>query len=303
MRTNNPTLLALAAVALWATSCSNDNEPQAEVASKYITVSTHIGAMTRVATDGDGSQRFEADDQISVYAWTGTTANVDMGSLVVDNSVNTYDGSSWSANPQMLWLDPGTPHYFIGVYPSRDISDLTSEDFSIDPADQTASDLLVANNYDGLSSLTAPGGLVDLEFNHMMARFVVNLTFRNQWGGTPDVESVVCHATTAATVNYLTATTTARSVDGSTVTLPVTTVNRQYVSIMVPQSDFRKVVLTIDGKAYTYTNDDAAGIPLVQGKITTLNLIVGRDEIVLGNVSINDWQQGATIEDGEAQAD
>ena len=49
-------------------SCDNDND---STAAKYITVSTSIGDMTRVATNDDGSQSFENGDQISVFAWTG----------------------------------------------------------------------------------------------------------------------------------------------------------------------------------------------------------------------------------------
>ena len=39
------------------------------------------------------------------------------------------------------------------------------------------------------------------------------------------------------------------------------------------------------------------------GKYTVVNLIVGRDEITLGNVSIADWGEGENINGGEAQTD
>ena len=41
-------------------------------------------------------------------------------------------------------------------------------------------------------------------------------------------------------------------------------------------------------------------IPLEAGKYTTLNLIVGRNKIELGEVSINDWTEGTTIDGGQA---
>ncbi len=42
-------------------------------------------------------------------------------------------------------------------------------------------------------------------------------------------------------------------------------------------------------------------IKLEGGKYTVVNLIVGRDEITLGNVSIADWGEGENINGGEAR--
>ena len=43
----------------------------------------------------------------------------------------------------------------------------------------------------------------------------------------------------------------------------------------------------------------------MSGKVTTVNLIVGRDQITLdaseGGITIADWEAGAVITDGEAQ--
>ncbi len=46
---------------------------------------------------------------------------------------------------------------------------------------------------------------VPLTFTHVMAKLVVNLTYKNQWGGIPTVEKVaVGNAAKEATINYLT---------------------------------------------------------------------------------------------------
>ena len=44
-------------------------------------------------------------------------------------------------------------------------------------------------------------------------------------------------------------------------------------------------------------------IALESGKYTTVNLIVGRNEVTLGSVSINNWLEGSSINGGEAQTD
>jgi Na+-transporting NADH:ubiquinone oxidoreductase subunit NqrD len=131
-----------------------------------------------------------------------------------------------------------------------------------------------------------------------MAKLVVNLSYHNQWSSTPTVTSVVANAATAATINYLAASPVTASSTLANVTLTTTTANEKYTAVMVPQSTFQVITVNIDGKQYTYNNDKA--ISLESGKITTVNLIVGRDKITAKSVTINDWQEGETINGGEA---
>lgn len=298
--------IAVAALALIMAACSNEENGGANEAAKYITVSPTIGQMTRVTSDSP--QAFEAGDQISVFAWTGTAESVNTSGMVVNDAINTYDGTAtWTATPQMLWKNTTDAHYFLSVYPSRSIADFTADQYTLDVADQEKSDLLVATN---LTGLTATNNPVSLTFNHAMAKLIVNLSFRNQWGtddngdsASPTVTSVNATAMAAATVNYVTATGTVVTATGEqgAVSLPATTANTQYTSIMVPQTGFNTIAIVIDGKTYTFTH--TADIPLESGKYTTVSLIVGRNRIDLGTVSISDWTEGETITGGEAQTD
>lgn len=267
------------------------------------TVNTSIGQMTRVATDDDGSQHFEAKDAISVYAWTGKATEI--GKLLVDNSINTYDGAKWTASPQMQWADQESDHYFIGIHPARptgETIDLVADRYTLDVTQPEKNDLLVATNLEGWNILTAPGGVINLEFDHVMAKLVVNLKFRTQWGGIPTVESVKAQdAVTTATVDYLHKTVTADATPSTTLTLkkletPPTGYALSYAFILLPQPDFRTITIRIDGKDYTYSGD----IKLLGGRYTTVNLTVGRDRIELDDVTVNDWQQGEVIDGGKA---
>ena len=179
--------LAIATFCLASCHCDDDTP----TTSQYITVATSIGQMTRTTTDADGNQEFAKDDQISIYAWTGNATAVP-ADLLVNNSINTYDGAKWTASPQMLWKDMVTPYYFLGIYPNRAVTDFTADPYVLDVTNQEKSDILVAVNTgnDG-AGLTATANPVGLMFNHVMAKLVVNLQFRNQWGGTPEVESVI----------------------------------------------------------------------------------------------------------------
>lgn len=269
--------------------------------SKYITVATGIG--TRVTVNEAGEETFAEGDVISIYAWADTPPVIPAADgRVVNNSLNTLKGGVWNAEPQMLWKNPVDPHYFIGIYPATTtpVADLQAGDYSIDISDQTRSDLLVATRPEGVRSTENP---VVLEFNHVMAKLIVNLAYRSQWNGTPNVESVmILGAATTAKVNYYT-----RVVTPGTGTpdvgmpLPMVRKNERYESVIIPQTGLRTIIVRIDGKNYIYTH--ASDITLESGEYTTVNLIVGRDKVTLGDITIKDWAEGAEITGGEASSD
>lgn len=272
-------------------------------APKYITVSTDIA--TKVTTAADGTQTFTKGDKISVYAWIGDPATAPAAaSRVVDNSINTLgEDGKWTAEPQMLWKNLSDKHFFISVYPENAApeADLTKVACTVDPARQTESDILVATELNGKVADNNP---VSLTFDHVMSKVNVELSFRNQWGGTPEapvtptVESVqLGDVATDGTVNYLTKTVTPGTVRAAMV-LPQTRANTVYSSVLIPQTGIKTVVIRIDGKDFTYTH--GSDFTLEKGKYTTIKLIVGRNQIDLGDVTINGWGKGDEINGGEA---
>ncbi len=287
--------IALVVLALTLGGCKND-EPVAT--GKYITVDASIGAMTRVMTTGNAST-FEANDQISVFAWIGAADEVP-ADRVVDGAVNTYDGTKWTATPQMLWTDMNTEHYFLAVYPSHTITDFKADPYTLNTADQETSDLLIAVNNGGLKAQNNP---VQLTFDHAMAKLVVNLHFRNQWEPEgPTVESVKLEGYTTAEVDYMAKTVTGKTTgDVALNKLETAPENFEmsYSSVVIPSTDTETIRISIDNVDYEYNHETY--IPLQRGKFTTINLNVGREEITLANVTISDWEsQGDAIE-GEAQ--
>ena len=296
-------LFALMAMALTLGSCSDNENGIGGETSKYITVSTSIGNMTRVATDANGGQTFEEGDEISVYAWTGApTVAPETSERVVNNAINKLTNGSWVSTPQMLWKNNRDKHYFIGVYPTAAISDLSAGEYTFDVNKQTESDLLVAVNKDGLSYNVDEQQPVPLTFTHVMAKLVVNLTYKNQWGTEgPTVDKVaVGNAAKKATVNYLTKVVTPSAVaeDKADFDMPAITANKKYASIIIPQDGVQKITITIGGKDFIY--DNGTPFKLESGKITTVNLEVGRDVIKLGDVNISDWGSTGEPIKGEA---
>ena len=278
--------MALASMVCVLGSCNNgEKDPVTNDASEYITISTNI--LTRVAVAENGSQEFENGDKISVYAWTGSKASVpDISQRVVDNAINTLAGGTWQAVPQMLWKNMSDEHFFIGVYPSnaQSIANLEESDFEVNA------------NLNGIKAQANP---VSLTFDHLLAKIIVNLEFRNQWGADgPEVASVTLDdVATKCKVNYLQKTVVAGTERG-TFALAEVKANQSYASIVVPQSGIKTIKVNINGRDYVYQHD--TDIDFEGGKYTIINLTVGRNELSLGSIVINDWLKGDEISGGEA---
>lgn len=288
-------LISLAALGILAAVACNRTDLTPDSQPVKITIQASIGELTKVQTTGYTSV-FEAGDQVSLYAWTGT-ADAVPATKVVNGVKNTLgaDGN-WTPESQMLWADMVSDHYFIGVSPARSVTDFASDPYTLDPAKYAESDLLIATNVTGLKAQDNP---VSLGFYHAMAMLNVNLTFRDQWATEPTVASVTATAKKTATVDYLTKTVTAT---GAAEAVALTSkANNAWSGLQVPQTGVNTVTIKIEGKDYVFTH--TADIPLVGGQYTTVNLIVGRNTIDLASVSINDWAAGTTIDGGEAQTD
>ena len=219
----------------------------------------------------------------------------------MNNAINKLTNGSWIATPQMLWKNNRDKHYFIGIYPTALISDLTAAKYTMDVNKQEESDLLVAVNIDGISYNAGTNQTVPLTFTHVMAKLVVNLTYKNQWGTEgPTVGSVmVGNAVRNATINYLTKVVSPSTADEdkANIELPAITANKQYASILIPQDGIQKITVKIGGTNYSY--DNVTPFKFESGKITTVNLEVGRDGILLNDVKITNWETSTPI-NGEA---
>ena len=290
--------LATTAALLVLAAC-NGLDPVRPDSALPITIKAGIGVPTRATTTGD-SEKFDTGDKVLLYVWTGGASAVPAQPLVNGVEHELQADGSWKPASPIYWQDNASAHYFLGVFPARSISDFKADSFTLKADDYVASDLLVATE---LSGLIASNGPVKLNFKHMMARLQVNMNFRNQFSGTPTV-AVVAKAANGCTVDYLAG--SVKAGEQGSVALPKLAAPAEgyalsHGSLMVPQTGFRTVTLTIDGTDYVFTNGE--DIQLASGKTTILNLTVGRDKIELASdITIADWTAGSTL-NGEAQDD
>ncbi len=290
--------IALAMLAATLTACSNDDN--GGKAPKYINIDAQLSQPTKTTIAADGTMSFTSGDAISVYAWTGSASTLPTTAdgFVVAGNTNTFNGSTWTASPQMLWKDLTSPHFFIATYPQRDI---TQTNFTLDTSKQSECDVMVATNLGTDSKgIIATETAIPLAFDHLMAKLQVNLQFRNQWGESgPTSVAVSINSKGSATIDYLAKSVTPTG-DASYINLPsvaaaVEGYAKSYESIVIPVSDLKNIKIAIDGHDYIYTHDTA--IQLQGGKTTIVNLMVGRNEITLGSMSIKGWEELVVIGD------
>lgn len=290
--------IALAMLAATLTACSNDDN--GGKAPKYINIDAQLSQPTKTTIAADGTMSFTSGDAISVYAWTGSASTLPTTAdgFVVAGNTNTFNGSTWTASPQMLWKDLTSPHFFIATYPQRDI---TQTNFTLDTSKQSECDVMVATNLGTDSKgIIATETAIPLAFDHLMAKLQVNLQFRNQWGESgPTSVAVSINSNASATIDYLAKSVTPTG-DASYINLPsvaaaVEGYAKSYESIVIPVSDLKNIKIAIDGHDYIYTHDTA--IQLQGGKTTIVNLMVGRNEITLGSMSIKGWEELVVIGD------
>jgi len=278
-------LMALAA--LLAASCAKESgqKETAPLPQVPISVEASVSGLTKAVTNGLQTS-FEANDQLTLYVWTGSNAAVPE-KKVVSGVVNTFDGTVWTPASTMLWKNVSDAHYFLGISPARTVTSFTADAVS------SSEDLLVATILgDGIvapQTVTAPP--VALEFSHVMAWLKVNVKYRNQWGGVPEAV-VTTAAATAGTIDYLTKTITPGTVATQTLAAATTAAegyDATYTALCIPQG-ISTINFTIAGQTLVYTHSE--DIVLEAGKVTTLTLLVGKDKIALDDNTVSDWEEG-----------
>ena len=298
------TLIALTLLA--AVACNKDGIKDV----KHISVQAMLGGMTKVTYDGNKAA-FAPGDNLAFFAWTGDKTAIPE-KLVVNNVTNTMnDDGVWLPEIEMLWQDMVSPHYFMAVSPTREVESFTEDPYVLDPAaaKYQESDLLIAVNDAGLKANDNPVGMV---FDHAMATLNVNLSFHNQWtqGNPPSqtqiteakIKGIEATAKDHATLDYIHKAVTATG-DATQVAMNKVK-NANWTVLMVPQKGFRTITIMLEGNDDwlggngTYVFNAAEDIPIESGKITTVSLTIGRDQITLDKdgITITDWtSQGDPI--------
>lgn len=308
-----PILLAMLSS---VTSCNQEGLPPAASGSDVVEITAAIGDLpqTRVDQSVDNEYVFESGDAIHVVGWYGEEGDcpepwAGSGSAWWNDAVSTYTASRWNSLPYMRWQniddegDSYPEHHFIAWWPeafARSTDDLTSVPFAL-TGDPVADDILRAEWSGGRPD----DNTIRLQFDHIMARFDLNLIFRNQYSVVTDI-SVNLSSCTSGYIDLINGTVSHGDAKSDMLLTPVAANAGAFwtgTAIMYPQegSDCSiSVTFKADGVARTLPYVGAMP-DFMSTRRSTLTLMVGNDKIDFKDkVTAGNW---TAIDGGDLEAE
>lgn len=294
-------LLTIASLALVMVSCSNDDN------SHEITVRTKIGSMTRTEINTEGKTVFSLGDAFLLYAWDGT-ASAAATPWIDGTKVTQTATDMWTPEATLYWKSEATKHDFIAVYPAAFVDknvSLIAQPYTFRDANAGGyklldDDVLLAR----LSNVTMTADYsLTLPFEHIMSKLRVVLTFRNEWDGVPTVTAVTANMTRQSTINCINGTVSplaSSATDRKMLAAASNSDNSRCFEIVCAPNDpvLKRIVTTISNRTFTFTSPEL--IPLEPGKVTTVNLVVGRNTIDLDFTTPGGGEGGGSGEGGQS---
>ena len=267
--------IALAALTLSFAACEQEDvNPAVQGDPDAVKINATIGNMqTRVAYSGDnGVTNFVNGDAIKVVNLMRTSKN--------EATYTTTDGTNWTTTDAMVW-NSSSKNIFQAWYP---VAEYSSYDTFTIPTDQSDATKLASADWMTASTeeIDKPGnGVLDLSFQHRLAKVTVNLTFSSQYPEGNQHVSDFTFYTNEATPQAITALANSET---------------SYTAILRPgeyadESYF--IYLTMDGieEHDVLGKTTTAAINLEAGKHYTFTLKVGKDVVSIDDVTVADWNE------------
>ena len=253
-------------------SCSQEDiTPQGD--PDAVKINATIGNMqTRVAYEDDGVTNFVNGDAIKVVNLMRTSKN--------EATYTTTDGTNWTTTDAMVW-NSTSKNKFQAWYPVAEYSSYDTFTIPTDQSDATkfaSADWMTAST----EEIDKPGnGVLDLSFQHRLAKVTVNLTFSSQYPKGNQYVSKFTFLTNEETPQLIT---------------PLANGETSYTAILRPgeyadEDDF--IYLMMDGidEHYVLGKTTTAAINLEAGKHYTFTLKVGKDVVSIDDVTVADWDE------------
>ena len=266
--------IALAALTLSFAACEQEDiNPAVQGDPDAVKINATIGALqTRVAYGENGATNFVNGDAIKVVNLMRTSKN--------EATYTTTDGTNWTTTDAMVWNSSSKNHfqayYPVAVYSSYDT-------FTI-PTDQSDATKLASADWMTASTeeIDKPGnGVLDLNFQHRLAKVTVNLTFSSQYPKGFQHVSDFTFYTNEATPQAITALANSET---------------SYTAILRPgeyadESSFIYLMMDDFSEHYVLGKTTTSAINLEAGKHYTFTLKVGKDVVSIDDVTVADWEE------------
>lgn len=267
--------IALAALTLSFVACEQEDiNPAVQGDPDAVKINATIGNMqTRVAYSGDnGVTNFVNGDAIKVVNLMRTSKK--------EATYTTTDGTNWTTTDAMVW-NSSSKNIFQAYYPVAEYSSYNT--FTI-PTDQSDATKLASADWMTASTgeIDKPGnGVLDLNFQHRLAKVTVNLTFSSQYPEGYQHVSYFTFYTNEETPQAITALANSET---------------SYTAILRPgeyadEDVFIYLMMDDIDEHYVLGKTTTAAINLEAGKHYTFTLKVGKDVVSIDEVTVADWNE------------
>ena len=267
--------IALAALTLSFAACEQEDiNPAVQGDPDAVKINATIGNMqTRVAYSGDnGVTNFVNGDAIKVVNLMRTSKN--------EATYTTTDGTNWTTSDAMVW-NSSSKNKFQAYYP---VAEYSSYDTFTIPTDQSDATKLASADWMTASTgeIDKPGnGVLDLNFQHRLAKVTVNLTFSSQYPEGCQYVSDFTFYTNEETQQAIT---------------PLANSETSYTAILRPgeyanESYFIFLMMDDIEEHYVLGKTTTSAINLEAGKHYTFTLKVGKDVVSIDDVTVADWNE------------
>ena len=266
--------IALAALTLSFVACEQEDiNPAVQCDPDAVKINATIGALqTRVAYGENGATNFVNGDAIKVVNLMRTSKN--------EATYTTTDGTNWTTTDAMVW-NSSSKNKFQAWYP---VADYSSYDTFTIPTDQSDATKLASADWMTASTeeIDKPGnGVLDLSFQHRLAKVTVNPTFSSQYPEGNQYVSDFTFYTNEQTQQAIT---------------PLANSETSYTAILRPgeyadESYFIFLVMDDIDEHYVLGKTTTSAINLEAGKHYTFTLKVGKDVVSIDEVTVADWNE------------
>ena len=266
--------IALAALTLSFAACEQEDINSAVQGDPdAVKINATIGALqTRVAYGENGATNFVNGDAIKVVNLMRTSKN--------EATYTTTDGTNWTTTDAMVW-NSSSKNKFQAWYP---VAEYSSYDTFTIPTDQSDATKLASADWMTASTeeIDKPGnGVLDLSFQHRLAKVTVNLTFSSQYPEGNQHVSDFTFYTNEETPQAITALANSET---------------SYTAILRPgeyadESYFIYLMMDDIEEHYVLGKTTTSAINLEAGKHYTFTLKVGKDVVSIDDVTVADWEE------------
>lgn len=292
-------IYTLAFATLLMAGCDKEVEPQAVANPNEIRVEASVGGGTRVT-----GTAFDEGDTFGLFAVEyvdGEVAEVQPWGNYLNNEAMTLVDGVWQANRTLYWSEASCDFY--GIYPYHEMPSMDKVIFEVatDQSTETteealggyeASDIMWAKS----EGVTREDGAVNLKFEHLMSRVVVNIERGSSYEGElpENIDVHIYNTATTALVNWKIGS-LEKYHNSPTKTIKMHRMDADsFDAIVVPQFIERStplVEVTMEGIAYLLETDMSFR-PGYQHTITvTLNTSPDQEKIEIDiDGEIDDWE-------------